>query len=589
MAILVLAGCSSEKEHPDSCDGDRFTVTVSSEAGGITRTVLDGTALAWSEGDKMGVFIDGLHTNQPFTNKGGDSFEGSLVQTGRTEPSVRYAAYYPYVYAGENLTGTVNAALPPMQAAPFDPAADFMTASAFDAAYDESDMPALNFVFNNHLFSIVRITVSNSDPDLANEELTGIELSAAGGVLTGMFSFDLSDEVPTAVWSSDANALSDKVAVNYKDGEEPLLGLGVEHTLYAVVNPCRTEGGIKLVVKTTNYAVVTESSQSLDFTRGEVVALPAVDVAALPRGERIRTVVFWGDSITSDALVSYLQEILGNDWKVVRGGIPGDTPHGIAGRQGGAPMCFKKAFTIPAGTEKVEIGRLYSTLDMTGAYNPGAVALGSSYWFAAGNCSQLNPCMVNGVECEISYDADSGKYYLNRIAEGGETYVEANTVVESYGSRRYADADVMVTYMGANGGTSDEVLADLYGAMTEHSVHKRHVVVGFHMAHISFPSGSQRDYWTQEYRDLFTSRFGDNFLDLRTVGNENAQRLLLQTGVIYDPASISEADRKAISDGDWPASFSADYLTNVHPNSYGIKALAIMVRERMESLGYLDY
>ena len=117
-----------------------------------------------------------------------------------------------------------------------------------------------------------------------------------------------------------------------------MLGKDVEHVVYAVVRAGEVSS-LRLLIKTTNYVSAIESAAAVELPKGKIAALPAVDIAALEHINRVRTVVFWGDSITNNTVISYLQQILGSDWIVVRGGIPGDTPRGIAARQGGLTLC----------------------------------------------------------------------------------------------------------------------------------------------------------------------------------------------------------------------------------------------------------
>ena len=588
-ALLVIGACSKLNEQPADAGDSTFTVGATAEVDAVSRTTLDGNSLAWSAGDRMGVFIDGLQFNASFKLQDGttNEFAGTFAHRNTAVAGAKCYAYYPYTYCGRLSATTVSAVLPDMQTAPFDASADFVVSDVVTVDYDEDDMPNLGFTFRNHLFSIVRITVRNSDEALASEKLMGVELQAKGcETLAGAFSFDVAEENCEPIFTTEVASLHSKVQVNYSTDTAPTLGKDTDHVIYAVVRAGEVSA-LRLLVKTTNYVSAIESAAAVMLPKGEIAVLPAVDVAALEHTNRVRTVVFWGDSITNDLVTSYLQQILGTDWKVVRGGIPGDSPLGIAGRQGGIQLCTgDETITIPGDcTQRVQIKQLYSQ------YNGSLSPRLSSYWFSSSSCPLLNPCTIAGVECNITSD-DGTTFFVQRTENGVSATIEPRTAVLSYGAKTYKDADVVVTYLGANssGTPALEQIVDCYRAIENYSSKKHCIEVGFHMAHIDFPNnGGSRDYWTETYRDRMTAEFGDNFLDMRTVGNANAARLLVESGALPAGASIPEKDRTAIADGDWPASLSSDYKTNVHPNTYGSRVIAILVKERMAKLGYLDF
>ena len=587
-ALIALSACSRFDEQPTVANDATFEVgATASMDDADSRTTLTGNTLAWSADDRIGIFVNGLQFNASFTLEAGttNAFKGSFVHRYIEQSGVECYAYYPYSYCGTLTNTTVSASLPDMQVAPFDASADFVLADKVTIDYNEASMPAPAFTFGNHLFSIVRIAVRNSDDALASENLVGVELQAAGGeTLAGAFTFDVANPAGDALFSADAAKLHSKVQVNYGDDDAPVLGKDVEHVVYAVVRAGEVSS-LRLLIKTTNYVSAIESAAAVELPKGKIAALPAVDIAALEHINRVRTVVFWGDSITNNTVISYLQQILGSDWIVVRGGIPGDTPRGIAARQGGLTLCTgDETFTIPGdSTQKVQISQLYTL------YNADLKSCLGSYWFLASSCPLLNPCTINGVECEVSR-TDAGEYFIQRTSDGEAVTVQPRTRVWSYGSQAYKNADVVVTYLGANSeGTKVlDLIVDCYRAIENYSSKKHCIEVGFHMAHIDFGNFT-RNYWTETYRDRMTTEFGNNFLDMRTVGNANAARLLVESGVLTEGAPISEQDQTAIADGDWPASFSTDYKTNVHPNTYGSRVIAILVKERMAELGYLDF
>lgn len=82
--------------------------------------------------------------------------------------------------------------------------------------------------------------------------------------------------------------------------------------------------------------------------------------------------------------------------------------------------------------------------------------------------------------------------------------------------------------------------------------------------------------------------YGARYLDLRSYGNANADRLLIESGTYNSLDQKRDADKTLLEQGEWPAAWYRDFETDVHPSTYGYHAYAIMVYEKMRELGYLD-
>ena len=127
--------------------------------------------------------------------------------------------------------------------------------------------------------------------------------------------------------------------------------------------------------------------------------------------------------------------------------------------------------------------------------------------------------------------------------------------------------------------------------------------------------------WTKKYADLMYDAFGQHMLDYKMLGldidrshvpvpsdyNANATfsnitatnvekqnyysealTLSRKVGAVAESNDFNDADKANVAVFEWPASWWGSYATNVHPNNYGYNAMAIMVYEKMKSLGYLD-
>ena len=603
--IPLLTGCSEYMEQPALLkEGELFQWKTGATQASETKTTLDGTTLSWVAGDKIGIYVgDDLQDNMPFTLVSENSFEGGMAYRRETRADVKYYAYYPYCPSASPST-TVSAILPAEQVAPFDGSANFMTAQV-SAKYDEEDMPDVTFPFNNQLMSIVKLTVVDSQGDFADQKLVGATIIATGGAsttLAGSFTFDVTSPAASPVFSTTPIEVSSSVTGTFPEASQPVMGTNTPHSLYLLVNPI-TVTSLKVLIKTTDKVFVITTSTETTFTKGRVVAMPTIDLRNRIPQRRVRRVVLWGDSLSNETYKGHVQNELGSDWEVIRGGIGGDTPLGISGRQGGREWCTRNSpIVIPAATEPVEITNIYSRWNTsnTAGFSPmGTTLLGR---YLASYSGQINPCYIqfnNGVEDveiegTLSMDGSSHVYFTRSVS-GTEVTVPAKSTFMTHGAKEYQDADVIVVYMGANGGyNSYSALAGMYKAMRDYTATKKIIAVGFHMGYIYFKeSGTSRTYWTTDYRDIMTDTFGTNYVDLKTLGTnrENAMRLLKLTGkYAADAVSFTAADEDALDNGYLPESFQqSHYLNDVHFNTFGYHAMAILVKERMEQLGYLDY
>ena len=589
IGLLFIISLACSKEKTTNSIGELFSVNISVNDGNQTKSYFDSNEnLNWSQQDALGIFVDGLQYNQKFTFTGENNFAGSFVVRGTSVTNVDYFAYYPYVNTPYSETSVVNGILPSSQTAPFDSRADYVF-GVLNKSYDESSMPALTFNLNNHLFSIVKINIINTNPLYKDEKILGYELkSEDGNILSGHFSFDTSEgESCSTTFSTDPMGSFNKVGVYYNEGEETLLGENQIHSVYAVVKSGYA-GRVKLTVKMQNKVATYTSSKGITFAKNKIVNLTTIDIADMTLSKRVRTVVLWGDSITNENVKDYFQKILGTDWVVVRGGVPGDSPLDIAGRQGAVPIVINSDVTVKysSDTQFDGFSSLWNSEANSTTVGKG-FELGSTYWFEHGNCSLLNPCYIKKgedfIECTITMQND--KYYIKRNTDGEDISVSAGETIYSYASQHYRGADVVVSYMGANSGFSDyDALAKMYKAMMDYSTSGQFIAAGFHMGHIEFSSVHIKDYWTPEYCNIMTTLFGNQFLDMQTVGARDADYIFEELGV-----SKTSLDDDLIGQKKWPSSWQTNYINNVHPNGYGSKAIAIMIKQRMQELGYLDY
>ena len=130
--------------------------------------------------------------------------------------------------------------------------------------------------------------------------------------------------------------------------------------------------------------------------------------------------------------------------------------------------------------------------------------------------------------------------------------------------------------------------------MMDYTTTKKVIAVGFHMGDRVYFDGnpkSYKDYWSVAYVNEMQDVMGEHFLDLNTIGRANALSLLIESGAYLNGTTeLTDRDQEAVDAGFWPQAWaSSNSFYNVHLNSYGSKAMAILVKRKMAELGYLEY
>ena len=635
LSVLVLAGC----QHIDtlSFESDKketrtIPVTVSTlhDATKVTAAPqADGIDFFWEKGDLMGVYVFGKQYNRMFrcTDAKSGSFQGSFIPRESVDPEARCRAYYPYNNYPDPEDGYLKATLPALQKYPYDNMADFIVSDLVtDYNYDESNLGPLNFALNKHLFCLAKVTLTNSNDDLASETISHIRLETeeAGGYLAGAFTYNLSNASAEAVFSDDPSKRSTFVDLDFGDSG---IVVGKEtHTFYMVVRPCTIASGkLKLTLHTESYSTSTSYDTDIVFNPSKVKVLPSIDLGASMHKKPV--VVLWGDSITSVSYLNQMKAELEPEWRVIRSGVGGDNSLNIMVRQGGNQLLVKSDFTLPASSsEKVRLYARHSRNEYgEDAPSSNYIAIRGDTWITGSGAvgANFNPVVVDGIECTISA-TDRSTYYIQRNADAAEsTVISAGTPIYTYAQRELRDCDLMVIHMGTNGGykvyskstgdvitkvdgkwpySSDfdyRVLVQQYRDMIDYATNHKAIVLGYHYDTEIVRSNAPT--WCEEYVSQMTAAFPANgdytctdgitpgvatFIDLKTVGYNNFVRLLISTGVLPAGSTIDDAssvDKERYYRGQWPRSFDSGDL-DVHPNAYGNRAIAILVREKIAEL-----
>lgn len=551
-----------------------------------TKTALSGTTLNWVDGDNIGMYLGNLHSNNVMIyNK--DSFKGFFTKNNVSAQDLDVFSYYPYNHnAGESKI--IEATLPTTQSAPFDSKADFMVSNKTSVHYDESDMPTINLTFSRHLFSILKFTITNTEETLKDEKLFGVKLLSASHTLSGSFSFDVSSgSDATAQFSEEPLKISKSVSVEYGSGQ-PTIGLGVNHTLYLVVPTGTYESGdLSIQVYSENKVFTQRINKALTLTleNGTIYDIQSLDIKNAEKNNRYKSVLTFGDSITTLTMAKWLQSLLGAEWKVYNAGVSGERVIQIMARTGAIPTYIKDAFTIPASSEtSVPIGTtFYTTMKTDGSYSSAPDTeliynLAAYTSQSAIYCGCANPFMVNGVECEITKDG-AGVLMLRRTVDGDAVFCKEYTQAIPAAKWKLGNPTLTTLYMGTNGTytenattgrNANQVLADMH-KIVEKATTGHFMAVGYHHSR-----------WNSTYKSVFEDEFSakNNFLDLRTEGCAKAEVINSLLGL-----PLSEADQTNLSNGIWPESWGG---IDIHPNTYGAKAYAYLIYYKMKEMGIVE-
>ena len=290
-SLTLLGACQEEDLQAPARVGDSFYLEIKATLPEArTKTLIsdggDKSAFRFAEGDCLGFYAGEILSNIKLECK--DTETGSFSSYFKLEneeqkiyrSNVPYFAYYPYdADAGTNVNA-LKGELPSIQSAPFDSSADYLVSDVIENVYDIVNFPDLSFLFSHHLFSIVKLSLTNNSEELKDEKIVEIGLKSVGNKLAGAFTFDITNPVESVVWDNNPKKTENRVRVRYAPSEQPSLGIGVTHTVYAVVSAGAYDAGeLKLVAETSNYSFSISTISDVVLKRNEVTIFPTVDVS----------------------------------------------------------------------------------------------------------------------------------------------------------------------------------------------------------------------------------------------------------------------------------------------------------------------
>lgn len=263
----------------------------------------------------------------------------------------------------------------------------------------------------------------------------------------------------------------------------------------------------------------------------------------------------WGDSLTAGAggngttYPKTLQQLIGNSVTVTNLGVGGENSNNIAMRQGGIPI-YVEDFTIPASTNRIEINII--------SENNSYIA------FAQQGTSGLNPCYINDVEGNITYDSSTGKYYFTRTISGSEKKVDSRTQIITNGMKANK-GDIIIIWAGTNDTKSIEDTITNIDAMLEYNANNKYIIIG-----LTYKND------IANINQTLQNKYGEHFLDIRSY--------ILSNGLSDAGINPTQQDLIDIENGNIPSSLRYD---NVHFNAMGYNIIAQQLYNKLSSLGYI--
>ena len=544
------------------------TVTLRAESAPKSGLESASMSVVWFPSDELSV-LDAAG-NHRFVTKG----HGTTADfVGLGTPDGERLVLYPYSASATCSSSVITTVFPAVQTGV---PGSFPDGANLAAGIVHGD----NFKARN-IGGIIGFTLGRSD--IVSVKLSSLNASDA---LSGSIriSFD-QDELPVAECFSPAPSVTlvpSDVLCSLESG-----------TYFLDVLPCSLEDGYAVELTCQNgYVRRMEYPGRFTLGRSKYVDLGIID-DGMPED---RAVILFGDSITHNNVFQHLNSILQSKntpsvrYRAVLAGRSGETPSQIAARQGGVPLYVRGPLTIPArASEKISIGSLYTDVSESGERLSGpsrhlfvdlGVETSEKTWTGC-----TNPFRIGGVLCRIS--GSDGSLTLSRVfnSETPTTLDGPYVPVEPLASWKYSGAWACTCYMGTNGEGSPtkipynhnpgelhsyEDLGRFYDLAIAHSG-TRFLVLGFH---------NQR--WNEATRDYLAGKFGNIFVDLRTVGYTQAEKIASEIGVELD-----SVDYSYIAGHQWPWSWQ-DASNTIHPSPVGHKAYARIVFDRMEEMGWFE-
>ncbi|MBQ4305479.1 MAG: SGNH/GDSL hydrolase family protein [Bacteroidales bacterium] len=303
-------------------------------------------------------------------------------------------------------------------------------------------------------------------------------------------------------------------------------------------------------------------------------------------GNDKKDIICWGDSLTAPHgdrtdWPAQLQEMLGDGYNVINGGIAGENTTTIMARQGASPMRLAHDVTIFNSKDaafKTFIGNNDIETFYSSWNGKRVTPLLQGGWDESGP-SQINPCTIGGRPFHLASDSkiwmEEGSFkmennlYILPDDEWPSTGVlKAGTEIETYAMKNLRGKYANIFFIGQNGGFADaEDLIRQIEAMIDYSGSSRYIVVSYHIYN--------GIVGMNELEEALGKRFGNHYFNLRNY--------LITKGLADAGVEPTESDKKALSEDRVPPSLMTD---GVHFTTDGYRLIAAQVYAKMQELEY---
>lgn len=331
------------------------------------------------------------------------------------------------------------------------------------------------------------------------------------------------------------------------------------------------------------------------------LALTALIMACTEKEKK--EIVCWGDSLTAPhrgtnikneikrlfnkefAYPEYLQNMLGDEYEIINGGVGGENTLTIMARQGAYPMKLSHDVVL-FNSDKIKFRTFIGNNDINtfiSSYNNKPISPLIQGGWDENSSAQVNPCTINGKSFHLSSEAIYWRedenykfeynYYIDSDEEVHNTYtIKAGSVVETYAMKNLRNKYANIFFIGQNGGfenTSD--LIRQLQAMINYSQSNRYIIISFHI-----PNGTIKTIdKMKEMEDSLSNYFGKHFINLREY---------MVTQGLSDAGLIpTQEDKDSIVKGRVPPQIMTD---GCHFTTKGYEGIARIVYSKMKELNY---
>ena len=329
-----------------------------------------------------------------------------------------------------------------------------------------------------------------------------------------------------------------------------------------------------------NHYKLSEKFEELETLQESVEELQeSVDAVTSLAGD-VSNIICWGDSLTAGGGWTELLATL-SGLTVYNAGVGGESARTIMARQGGDVMVIND-ITIPAECESVTIA---TYADDKGIKTQGGYTVTPCLRTDTGH---MNPVKIGDIEGTLewtgeTYSDTTGTWIFTRSEAGDEVAITRPTAIRTaYDRNHNAKNDIMVIFMGQNGGYNSDVseLIRMHRLMIDHFKGKEYVILG-----LSSGTASSR----ADYEEAMEEEFGRRFISLREylsypIYDDDGETIISCYGLDDAGLDATDDDITAIESGQVPSSLLSD---SVHYTSDTKTVIGTMLYKKMVELGIL--